>query len=610
MPAKQLSGCTKVLIGFFACFMIAIFLFISYNIGNTREVYFLNGLPTQYSITVEGESYILRPGHVSEIPLGDGEFRIEIDNKRLGIDPIDLSIKTSFFTRLFSQDVFIVNPDACGIILWENIPYAETVTTKVDEMYEDKIYFGENQYHFKEIDFPFEESPDEIEIDSSGVVMRQALTDYSLVEYGDNLDPLYEDYGEEAVYEYLRMIIALNPMDPDIAYYTSYYMSAPLAVNLLESALDKRLDDVNFHRNYQEVAKMVYDDKELTKRYKNYLDASPGNPDLNYLLGRITLDPQESIALYQKAYSGENPSAWAVWAYTYYLLSVAQYQKALEFSQSWVKRFPDREELKSVPDTVAMAIGDYASITQKFEAEFRNKKKDDDFLLQDHYFVLLAYCLAGDPEGADPLLSWLGSTKNSDYKMVADNSKSYLSEMRSYIVSQGNNLKSLDIPDETTYFTIEALLLAGKYEEAEKLNGDLSLSSWHTSIQFGLSAMLKGDAQQGREYFSVAADMLEDMSYDYKIYADALRGKSMNHALLREQSIIPNDKVMLLLAMAYLTPDEQQANATLAKALNYSFQYPQYLIQAALADLLVETPETQKAEEEITPEDIGLTFVE
>ena len=173
--------------------------------------------------------------------------------------------------------------------------------------------------------------------------------------------------------------------------------------------------------------------------------------------------------------------------------------------------------------------------------------------------------------------------------------RSQLLVEKEYMMSNGQNLAQLDAIDETIYFAHEESFLAGNHQIA--LPEDME-PNWEFHIYQGLSALLADDASKGSEYFNQAADLLSEINYDHDSFAKALRGQQSNHAQLRTSSIEPSSKVLLLIALAYINEEERTENAQLADALNYSFNYPQFLIQAALDDLLAEIPEPEVVQEE------------
>ena len=58
---------------------------------------------------------------------------------------------------------------------------------------------------------------------------------------------------------------------------------------------------------------------------------------------------------------------------------------------------------------------------------------------------------------------------------------------------------------------------------------------------------------------------------------------------------------MLLIVIAYLDENERRENVELANALNFQFDYPQYLIQATIQDLTAQS--SAPAREEAVPID-------
>lgn len=279
-PPEKIDVGTKFILATIAVLFVVAFIGFSLWEGFKRNVYFINGLSAEYTIDINGDSYTLPAAGLVPIPLGDGNFIIHVKNETLELPDVTLSIDTGFFTRLFTNDTYIINPDTCGIILWENIPYAEELNERLNDRYESIVHFGSSQYFFEGIHFPFKEVPDEISLDSDApVTMRKSLANYSNADYKEVFSSLYDSVGSEGLSELFRLTMLVNPDDEDIFYYATSFLTPKNSVKLLTPHLDNHLDDVNFHRNYQETAKKVVEYETLINRYEGYLNASPNSPD-------------------------------------------------------------------------------------------------------------------------------------------------------------------------------------------------------------------------------------------------------------------------------------------------------------------------------------------
>jgi len=306
-----------------------------------------------------------------------------------------------------------------------------------------------------------------------------------------------------------------------------------------------------------------------------------------YLLGRITLDHDKANALHTKAFESTPPSEWAVYAYCYNLLSNAQYDKAHEFANQWLKTFPDHQGLPEVAETVAMAKGNYPAVIEKFENNLILRKNDQNFIAKGHFFPLLAYHKIGNENSMKDMLIWLSSFTDSAMKEFALPFYTQLKLQYKYIKSEGKNLNRLD-KDESIRYTFEHDMILGNHANGNKVLGGIS---WQSRVYQGFSAMLYGDQEQGRTYFKLAAELLNNDAHDLALFATALEGNLVDHSALLNLPISNEQKVPLLLVAAYMNPTEHVAYAQMADRLNISFQFPQYLIQSVLDGLLLKDEE-------------------
>lgn len=582
------GGLNKGVIAAAVLLVIGIFALAVMFMPKSGSIYLMNGLPADYTVEIDGEAFVIPAAEVVPIPLDNGTHTAHVTNEALGIQDVTFDVQMSFLDRIVSRRVQVINPDKYGYVYWEDIPYAENVTPEVEERYVTELYTDETEYTFTGIHFVFEPSPEEITLGAEDMSMRQALTNYCSADYYETADYIGDYESEERLLRYLDIVLKLGAADENLHYITNYYLEADKAVAILEPTLEDYLNDVEYQRAYQDVAKYVYDSDELYQRYKAFKLENPDNSDLIYLAGRTMASPESAEIQYRRSFQGrDNPSKWGHWAYINALLSQAKFEEANSVADRFRPEFLTEERRRLLNNITWLGLKQYDEITIPFESMLGTSADNDDQKYKDHDDVLIAYCLAGDRAGADRFVEWIGTTSDPEQQAYFESNLQNYALFRDYMLCDGKGLSELDPTGENIQYREEEDLLNGDYQRVhDDLDNEYYNGIWNFQITYGISAMLADDDEKAREFFAITADLLDEESSDFAMYAAALRGHSFLYPACRQASIPPESKVLLLIAIAYLDPHERQQNAELARDLNYKFQYPQYLIRAAIDDLL------------------------
>ena len=264
--------------------------------------YFVNGLPKDYTVEIDGDAYVLPAGELVPIPLSNGPHLARVIDGELGIADVEFDVHINPLERFVDRKVYVVNPDTFGYVYWEHIPYSQLSGPEIDELYKTELHTDESVFVFEEIDYVFKDSPDEIDIGFEDTTMKKALSNYSSPDYYETAEYIGENESEERLLDYLDLVLKQDAADEFLPDITNYYLSPKVAIDILEPTLDRYLDNVNYHRGYQNVAQHVYTTDDLAQQYRRYVEQDPGNADLLYLLGRTGSNPPADMQMYELSY--------------------------------------------------------------------------------------------------------------------------------------------------------------------------------------------------------------------------------------------------------------------------------------------------------------------
>lgn len=168
-------------IGRFAPFVIIpvvfiIYLVSSFVMGQNHTIRFVNGIDAAYKVKVEGKEYDLSPNTIREISVGSGPIQFEAVDPKFKNFKGQFQVHDSIWTRPFSSDVHVVNPDKCAVLLWEQIPYEVNSYGSGNAGYKERLELGKSYYLFASIDYAFKQSPESISTESNSTVYKTRIS--------------------------------------------------------------------------------------------------------------------------------------------------------------------------------------------------------------------------------------------------------------------------------------------------------------------------------------------------------------------------------------------------------------------------------------------------
>ncbi len=277
--------------------------FLAMSFAANRVIHVVNGLGEEQLIVKidDGPNMQISGSQFKKYNLGEGSHTVEIVEPKRFAATKEFSFKTGFWTRLFRKPVFVLDPTESAMVIWEDTVYA---VRPVDEG-DIKFDICKLVTQYNHVDFPFQEFPDSIELNSESSKIHKTRvyfepyspTLFLLVETGvppaeqltKTEDWLNSDLNDS---DRLSLYLALGH---------KHGMSARCE-KFLESKLDQRPLLLELHREYQSLAELHGKDiDQLVKDYDGYLAEDPKNPDLIYLRGHLESTAAEANSYYEQA---------------------------------------------------------------------------------------------------------------------------------------------------------------------------------------------------------------------------------------------------------------------------------------------------------------------
>ena len=310
---------------------------VAIYLGQSRKVYVVSGLPTGSTVSVAGKRIFLPPFGREEVRLAEGRVPFAMTDvktadggiTKLAAPPQSVELHTPFLTRPFNFTTFVLNPDGAAILLREEEVYTPSTQT-APEAAETEVMAGEHLYAVASIDYAFKDAPATLKTEATKPVIKHVLTDYKPDDATDAVRTLLNHRDAKVAGAYLAARLAAGSDDPALPFMAATVLEPDAALAALKPGLDAVPLRMQWHRAYQNLLEREGKADQAAAEYRKRLDADPSNPQLAYLLGRITEDPAAARKLYLQAATANPPVALGRFALAFDALSDGRYPAALD----------------------------------------------------------------------------------------------------------------------------------------------------------------------------------------------------------------------------------------------------------------------------------------
>ena len=252
-------------------------------IGQSRNVYLVNGTTRQYTVEVQGASHSLPPNSATPIRVTEGDLQVSFSDVRPAIEPIQVSVNTPFWNRPFGSYTFVINPDRSAIVVEEESFYAvnpQAGGPPVD-------HFGRTLYSMSGIDYEFERFPSTVQVPERSQVRK------TRVSLASDLAPeaslvLLQKFDPQEQIQICQHVLRIDPNMTLFLFWLSTQLPPDQAIAFCETRLDEKPILVEWHRFYQTLMERAHPETDLRPRYRQLLADAKGNADALYLLGAQT----------------------------------------------------------------------------------------------------------------------------------------------------------------------------------------------------------------------------------------------------------------------------------------------------------------------------------
>jgi tetratricopeptide (TPR) repeat protein len=561
--------------------LLGIYLFTARMEGKNREVYFVSGLSRPYQIRVNGISRTLEPLGWFRMNTGEGEIVVEVEDELIGNMQQKYMIKTPILLRPFLDRIFLINPDSLALVYWQKIFYITEGRDAPDD--EDEIYMGQTSYSFDDIDYVFQPFPPKITLVN---VQKEAKKRVSLL--SDVVSDPWEIatvvsgiYSEGETVEFIKKHLLYEPLLEQYLY-SFYSMVDPNEfIEVIEPSLKARPIRINWHRMYQEAKEKTNSDYDLVSEYRKFLAEDPEDSALQYLLGRIVRDNSESIELFSKSVSGDDPCPYGYYALAYQRLSIAEFDEALEFARQAVSIGSEELNFRGNLRSALLATGRYDELIGLIKEERKNAPTLFTWV-QEEIDVLL---IKGEDKKAQEILEdWLATvavTMDEDMKnILRKNMRARAAYLMGDLREHAALTEKLEDPNEKLYADISC----GR-DIDEQLINELNIQDPYIYLFLYMATKQSGETELADKYLSKGVKLLSKLGREERYLSECLEGKQTAvPEKICSMSFEYRSKAIILTVLGVRYPEQREPYFQLAEKLNFDKRFPYLLLKSILEE--------------------------
>ncbi len=537
----------------------------------------VNGYPGVVTLVIDGTHHVSfeEPGR-RELKLAEGTHRAEV------VEPwqetIDFTLKRTLGERFGDGPVAVLNPGGLAVLMWQETIYSAQEVS--DYEMQVKLHGGKSFQVFKNVDYPFREFPDEIELSSK----RERVRKNRLTEMFADPEQAYVWFlstdNAAGALAYLERWLAVEPRDALALGYSGVARAsgeAERAAELLRPHLAVAPVNIEWHRAYQQVAEADESrQQQLLEEYEGYLAEDPESAALLYLRGRIEPDPEQAQSFYQRALARQPDHRYASRGSAYGLLSQGRFREAADLLAAATARHGDDTDLVELYRGALSAAGRFDELERMLRPNLELEVAEVDWGQAIELIHLLVR--RGAPEEAEALIRELGERDRALPEDQRSQVEPWLQVNLFYATANWTALeKALGRREPHFWKDTVSFWLAVETGEVDGLN-PAELGGFEKlliSLVFARQDLPERLEVRRQE----ALDELVHLDASYRVYRDLSSGAlALTPEAVERMVTEPQQKAVLLTSLAVQYPEHRAWLLRKAQHLSYSLGFPHHLL--------------------------------
>ncbi len=573
-------------------------------LGQSRKVYVVSGLPTGSTVSVAGKSIFLPPFGREEVRLAEGRVPFAVTDvktaegglTKLAAPPQSVELHTPFLTRPFNFTTFVLNPDGAAILLREEEVYTPS-TLAAPKTADTEVMAGEHLYAVKSVDYVFEEAPATLKTEATEPVFKHILAVYKPDDATDAVRTLLNHRDAKVAGAYLAARLAAGSADPALPFMAATVLEPDAALAALKPGLEAVPLRMQWHRAYQNLLEREGKADQAAAEYRKRLDADPSNPQLAYLLGRITEDRAAARKLYLQAATADPPVALGRFALAFDALSTGRYQAALDEIDKAIAIDPEGDGFAGLRQEALAALGRYRDALDQLE---RDQNKTGKPFRDIDAVELQVYLLtrAGDAAGAKAAKeTFVAGVRRNAGPATGEYVRRDLEAITAYLKNDRESYRALlggaSLPDEPVPARLRyrVAITAGDPASAKEAAAEIEGADAPSLLCLLYLCAEQTKTADAATYLAPAVDALRAGDRDERRVAewlstdvDAPSLGPPDPAAVDALAVLPEVKRVYLAAIGLRHPAIKSQCFELAKKYDYDTRFPHLLVADVIGE--------------------------
>lgn len=563
--------------------VLAVYLYASWSMGHRRLVYLVNGLDRPYQVEVDGRTAKIFPHRAQEIQVAEGALRVKVTDPGVSIPEQTCVVETSFWRRPFLNRTFVINPDKTAVLISEETVYAAESNPRDGASPSFDVHVGDLLYRFKGVDYAFCDFPPTMRLQSRTTrIHKRRISQLTSLPPAVVAQLLANKKGKSAARTYLINGLAADPGNETLVFLLGAQMPTEEYLNLLRPKLEVRPVLLGWHRAYQSVVERSQPGPDLEREYRQLVEKDPDNPELLYLLGRVTDNRVEAEKLLRKSTEGGKPCAYGFNALAYRRLTGGDFEAALALARQAVKLEPENPTFAGLEEEALMAAEQFDELLDRNR---KAREKDPlNLVLVENQIRLLARKGEKDP-ARQAIATYCQQLQKGEAKERVDELKEYLDALLCYYEGDVAGFAARIGKVKGEGWQFQAAFCSGKLPEAaEALAKAKDRAPYFEALLYVAGASSPATKDFSEQHLQLAIGEWRKGDQEEKQLADCLASPRLpDPAQVCGITMHPAQKRIALAVMGTRFPSQKATYFAMAHKLNYSLAFPYRFLAEVVA---------------------------
>jgi tetratricopeptide (TPR) repeat protein len=325
MESKQNPKQLLLVLGVIFALTALGFVIANEYIRRHRMLHIVNGFPQAATVQIDGVGEFKNMRGRWTAPLAEGRYHAVISGPVR--EELDFDVRVGYFSRWFSDPAWVLNVGGGAILMRTTATYRQSDPPPPTVAF----HFGKSFEYFPEITHPFEELPEEVQIESGSsrtLVGLQLFQGEPISVFGYYTDQRDIHAALDFAENWLRLRWDNEHM---LRLYAATAQQAGQSNRLdsfLRTGLGERPVRIEWHRVYQGLHGNAHEHAALIAEYSRLLEADPANSALLYLRGRIESDRAVATDYFQRSTKADPNNPFPHFALSYERIAAGDWQAA------------------------------------------------------------------------------------------------------------------------------------------------------------------------------------------------------------------------------------------------------------------------------------------